>query len=152
MRFTLTALVLILLAGCASGPNYRFFPPGAALQEIRVLPNGQWALALLVQNNARLGIRVSGFEGTLSIDGVEAARFAPATDLQVAANGAERIELQLTPAPAAAGAVTQALAASRGIAYVIEGTLSTSDPAKRSDPFRFESRLNPAPGLDGTLR
>jgi hypothetical protein len=152
MRIFSLLLLFLLLAGCADGPKPRMFPPGASLQELRVQADGQWVLALLLQNNARLGIRVSGVEGVLLVDGVEAARLSPTLDLGIAANGVERVELQVAPSAAAAARVTAALANGRGVSYVIEGHLRTSEPGKRQDPFRFESRLSPTPGLTGTLR
>lgn len=152
MRKTLAVLAILLLAGCAGGPKARYFPPTASVQEIRALPSGDWSMAILVQNTARLGIRVTSVKGSLQIDGAGAAAFDQTLDLFIAANGVERITVEVTPTDLTSAAVAAALESRRGVAYIIEGSVGTSEPGKRTDPFRFESRLNPAPGLPGTLR
>ncbi len=152
MRITLAALALLLLAGCAGAPKPRMFAPSATVQEIRVSGDGRWVVALRVQNNARLGIRVDAIEARLSIDGSDAGRLDGTSSLPIASSSAERVEFTLTPTAAAASTVAAALEGARGVSYVIEGVLRTSEPERRKDPFRFESRLNPAPGLAGTLR
>jgi hypothetical protein len=152
MRAAILLALCALLAACAGGPKARMFPPGASVQEIRVLADGQWAVAILLQNNARLGIRINALDATLSIDGIEAARLNPTIDIGVASSSVERLELVLRPSPAAAEAVARGLAEGRGVGYAIQGELSTSEPGRRRDPFSFASRLSPTPGLADTLR
>ena len=40
----------------------------------------------------------------------------------------------------------------RSIAYSLEGTIYSSEPTSREDPFEFASALAPVPGLADTLR
>ena len=64
---------------------------------------------------------------------------------------ADTVEATMTPSVGAKLAVASALSASQSIRYEIQGHIGTS---QRSAPyeFKYESSLNPAPGLPGVLR
>jgi hypothetical protein len=57
----------------------------------------------------------------------------------------------MTPAAGAKLAVASALSASQSIRYEISGRIGTSQRSAPYD-FKYESSLNPAPGLPGVLR
>lgn len=152
MRIVFLAVLLVLLAACASTPKPRMFPPNASVQELKVLPDGSWEVALRVQNVARLGIRVSTVEATLRVGDVEATRIKQTLDLSIPASSAERIALTIAPSAGAADAVSLALSEGRSLSYAIEGSIATVEPSRRNDRFSFSSQLSPAPGLPGTLR
>ena len=128
------------------------FPPGASLQEIQVREDGRWDLAVLLQNNARLPVRMSGFTAALAIDGQPTATIEMPLDILIASSGTERVQVTIEPTAEGAAALRLALEAPRGVDYSLAGVLSTIEPSRRRDEFLYQSRLSPAPGLPGTLR
>lgn len=152
MHRVLIVVLIILLTACSGAPRARMFPPGASLQEIHVREDGRWELAVLLQNNARLPVRMSGFKAALSIDGQSTATIELPLDILIASSGAERVQVIIDPSAESAAALRLALAAPRGVDYSLAGVLNTIEPARRSDEFIYQSRLSPAPGLPGTLR
>jgi hypothetical protein len=152
MRFLAVPLIALLLCACAGAPKARMFPPGASVQELRVEEDGRWRVSVRVQNFARLAIRVEGVDAQLTVDGVAAGKVAASTDLPIPPNSADPVDIVIQPTPAAADALALAVSEGRSVSYTLEGSVRTIEPSRRSDAFRFDSRLSPAPGLPGTLR
>lgn len=152
MRIILALALLGLLTACAGPPKPRMFPPSASVQELRVLDDGRWEVALRIQNQARLNIRVAEAALTLYVDGQEAGRIELSVDRAIPSTSAERVPAIISPAARAADAVNLALSEGRSISYRLQGRLRSSEPERRDDPLSFDSRLNPAPGLPGVLR
>ena len=57
----------------------------------------------------------------------------------------------MSPSLEAKMAVASVLSASQSIRYELEGEIATSQ-RNAPYPFKYESSLNPAPGLPGVLR
>lgn len=151
LQAALAVLLLALVAGCASGPPKRIFPPQASLQELRVQPNGQWVAQVRIQNYSTVPMRFSLLEATLSVNGQEATRISIDPGLSVGPGSNELVQHVFTPAAGPKAAVDQALANRRAVRYQLTGRIASSEP-ESDHPFDYQSALDPVPGLAGVLR
>lgn len=154
MRKPLAALALMILvavAGCASGPPKRIFPPQASLKEVRVQADGQWVAQVRIQNYSTVPMRFSRLEATLTVDGQEATRISIDPALSVGPGSNEIVQHVFTPAAGPKAAVDQALANRRAVRYQLTGRIASSEPST-NHPFDYQSALDPVPGLTGVLR
>jgi hypothetical protein len=151
IRLLLTALVLVLLAGCAGGPPKRVFPPQVSVQELRFEADGRWTTQLRIRNFSTVSMRFSRLQGALTIAGQEAAAFDFDPGLSVGPGSTELVQHSFLPAPAAKAALESAIAAGRGARYRVAGEIRSSDPGT-TDRYEYESALDPVPGLSGVLR
>lgn len=151
LQAALALLVLALVAGCASGPPKRIFPPQASLQELRVQADGQWMAQIRIQNYSTVPMRFSRLEATLAVNGQEATRISIDPGLSVGPGSNELVQHVFTPAAGPKAAVDQALANRRAVRYQLTGRIASSEPAT-DHPFEYQSALDPVPGLAGILR
>lgn len=151
LQAALALLLLAVVAGCASGPPKRVFPPQASLQELRVQPDGQWVASIRIQNFSTVPMRFSRLEATLAVNGAEAARISLDPGLSVGPGSNELVQHVFTPAAGPKAAVDQALASRRAVRYQLTGRIASSEPAT-DHPFEYQSALDPVPGLTGILR
>ncbi|MCK9539747.1 hypothetical protein [Dokdonella sp.] len=146
MRFPqpLALLALAALLGaCSSGPPRKIHPSTASIQQLAVLPDGQWNLTLRIENFSNVPMHYDTLDATLSIDGVAAGELHARPDITITGNSGEVVEARLQ--------ATTRLPAGRDFAYRIEGRIRTSDPKANFD-FERTSRLSPVPGVAGTWR
>jgi hypothetical protein len=151
LKAALALLLLALVAGCASGPPKRIFPPQASLQELRVQPDGQWVAQVRIQNYSTVPMRFSRLEATLSVNGQEATRISIDPGLSVGPGSNELVQHVFTPAAGPKAAVDQALANRRALRYQLTGRIASSEH-ESDHPFDYQSALDPVPGLAGVLR
>ena len=147
----LAVLLLALLAGCASGPPKRVYPPQASLQEVRVQADGQWVAQIRIQNYSTVPMRFSRLEATLAVNGKEATRISIDPGLSVGPGSNELVRHAFTPSASAKADVDQALANRRSVRYQLSGRIASSEPTT-DHPFDYQSALDPVPGLTGVLR
>ena len=145
-------LLALLLAGCGGGPVVRVFPPEARVNEITVLPSGEWRVELRLQNFSTVPMRMDAIDATLSVNGIDAGALAARPGFSVGPFTSDVHAITLRPTPAASDALVAALASRRAVRYAIAGTIASSEPRERTWPFDFDSALSPVPGLDGVLR
>jgi len=144
-------LLLALVAGCASGPPKRVFPPQVSLKELQVQGDGQWVAQVRIQNYSTVPMRFSRLEATLSVNGQEATRISIDPGLSVGPGSNELVQHVFMPAAGPKAAVDQALANRRAVRYQLTGRIASSEPAT-DHPFDYQSALDPIPGLTGVLR
>jgi len=144
-------LLLALVAGCASGPPKRVFPPQVSLKELQVQADGQWVAQVRIQNYSTVPMRFSRLEATLSVNGQEATRISIDPGLSVGPGSNELVQHVFMPAAGPKAAVDQALANRRAVRYQLTGRIASSEPAT-DHPFDYQSALDPIPGLTGVLR
>jgi hypothetical protein len=147
----LLLMMAVLLAGCASGPKKRIFPPEARLQQLQLDEDGRWQLQLRLHNYSNVPMTFTSIEAALQIGDVDAGRMSLSPRLTIAANSVELLNAPLSLPPAASQALDQAVATGSGIGYRLSGSIVSSDP-RGSHRFEFSSRLHPVPGLGGVLR
>lgn len=145
-------LAAIALAACSNAPPKRIFPPTASIQQLTAEPDGQWLLHVRIQSFSNVPHTVSGLDAQLRIDGIDAAHLQLSPGFAIGPQSAEVEEIRITPGAEAASRVQAALDSGRRVDYHLQGTLTSSEPKKRSDAFSFDGQLWPAPGLPGVLR
>jgi hypothetical protein len=143
--------VVVLLAGCSSGPRREINPPRASLQELAVQADGQWRLSVRLQNFSNVGTSFVSVDAALDVAGEAAGPVKAQPMLLVGPNSAEVVTVVIAPTAAAKTAVAASLAARRGVRYRLAGRIRTQDP-DGNHAFEYESTLDPVPGLDGVLR
>lgn len=149
-------VALLALVAC-SPPRKSVFPPATRVQQLRILPDGHWQLTLRIQNNSYTGMHFTAVNLRMTVDQHDAGALSASPDLDIPQFAADVVDLRLTPAPAAAAALS-AIAnkgSSVSIAYTLKGSI-TATTKQDKDPHSFDidrrDWLSPAPGLDNTFR
>jgi hypothetical protein len=152
-------LLTLLCAGLlACGPTRKsVYPPTVSIQQLSVLPNGQWQLTVRIQNNSYGEMDFASLDGQLQIAALVPARLHATFARDIPALAGDVIQLQLLPT----AAMTQALqaTASKGsassLAYRISGSTSaTPEQEHKPRAFSFSGNdwLSPVPGIPHTWR
>jgi hypothetical protein len=148
----LCALVLSLAAcGGDDGVKKQINPPRASIQQLTVMANGQWKLVVRIQNFSNVPATFTSVNAKLTIGGQVAGSVSSAPNMSIGGESADTVEAVLTPSLEGKMAVASVLSASQSVRYTLEGQLGTSQRGAPYD-FKYESSLNPAPGLPGVLR
>lgn len=144
----------LLLAACSRGPVRRVSEPSALIQQLTVRADGRWSVELRIENFSSIPMRFDAVDLGLKFGEHDAGRVTAQPALSIGPESADVVTAVFTPQSAGKLAVADALAAGRGIGYVLEGRIqATPDEGKRrSFEVRRGSQLNPAPGLPGVLR
>ena len=151
-RILFAAVLFTALAACSGGAvRKQINPPGASIQQLAVLPNGQWQLSVRLQNFSNVPTAFQGVDAKLTIGGQEAGSVTFAPQMSIGPDSADVVTTLLTPALGAKLAVASALSAGQSVRYTLEGRIATTTP-KGNHSFNYESTLNPAPGLTGVMR
>ena len=148
----LCASVFALSAcGGGDGTRPRLNPPRASVQQLTVLPNGQWRLVLRLQNFSNRATDFTAINGNLSLGGHVAGGVSATPNINIGPESADTVEATVSPSLEAKTAVATALSGGQSVSYRLDGQITTS---QRNAPYEFEyeSSLNPAPGLPGVLR
>ncbi len=151
-RLVVAAALLTSLAGC-SGPGIKKLinPPRASIQQLAVQPNGQWNLAVRLQNFSNVPMTFQSVSVKLLVSGHEAGSIAVSPGIAIGPESADVVNAVLTPGLGAKLAVASALSAQQSVRYTLTGTIGTEEP-RRDYEFSYDSTLNPAPGLNGVMR
>ena len=147
----LCALVLALPACGGGRVKKQLNPPRASVQQLTVLPGGQWKLVLRLQNFSNVPSNFSAVSGNLKFAGHPAGGFNANPNISIGPESADTVETTVTPSVEAKLAVASALSGSQSVRYEIEGMITT-DQRNAPYDFKYESALNPAPGLPGVMR
>lgn len=149
------ALATLLVAACASGPPRRISQPAASIQELAVQADGRWSVSLRLQNYSSIPMRFDTVDLRLAVDGQAAGALRKSPALEIGPESADVITVVLEPDPTARMLLADALAARRGVGYVLEGHIQAAPVDRggsRSYDIKRSSALTPAPGLPGVLR
>jgi hypothetical protein len=143
-------LLTILLAACG-GPVKRVFPPQVSLQEVVLNANGEVSAKFRIQNYSTVTTRFGRIVSNLSISGNEAARLDFNPDVSIGPGSIEVVSQTFALSPGAKTSIETALKNRSRISYSLSGEISSSEPRSNFD-IKYESALNPVPGLPSTLR
>jgi hypothetical protein len=152
-------LLVLLSAGLiACGPPKKsVFPPTVSVQQLKVLPDGEWQLTVRIQNNSYGEMDFSSLDGRLQIAQLLPVRVHGAFALDIPALTGDVTTITILPtAP-----MTRALQAvgAKGSAGSLGYRLSGSAVAKpeqekqaRDFDFSGSDSLSPTPGIPNTYR
>ena len=151
-----TALIGTSLVAC--GPAKKsVFPPTLSIQQLTVLPNGQWRLILRIQNNSYGEMDFKSLEGQLQIGALAPIRLHSTVERDIPQLAGDVLQLDVLPT----GPMVQALQAVAGkgsagsVAYLIKGSiLAKPDQEKQVRNFDFDGNgwISPVPGIPNTWR
>lgn len=152
LKCTLLWLAIALLSACSSGAvRKQINPPSASIQQLAVLQDGQWRLTVRLQNFSNVPTAFKQVTAKLLVGGQDAGSFELAPAITIGPESADVLTTTIKPALGAKLVVASALAAGQSAAYALSGSIATTSP-KGNYPFRYDSALNPAPGLGGVMR
>lgn len=152
------ALILLGASLIACGPTKKsVFPPTLSIQQLTVLPNGQWRVTLRIQNNSYDEMDFKSLEGQLKIGALAPIRLHATFERDIPELAGDVLPLDLLPT-AAMNQVLQE-AATKGsagsVAYHIKGS-TRAKPAqeKHARDFDFDGSdwISPVPGIPNTWR
>ena len=150
----LLALTCALLAACAGGPIRRVSDPAAGIQQLTVHANGEWTVALRIDNFSSIPMRFDAVDLAVTVDGVAAGTLRGNAGITIGPESADVATLPFAPSADARLRIADALAARRSIAYTLAGRVDATpeDGGTRSFEVDRDSALTPVPGLPGVLR
>ncbi|MEO7052496.1 MAG: hypothetical protein ABI128_12610 [Rhodanobacter sp.] len=160
MKRLLRGLVVILLgAGLgACGPARKsVFPPTLSIQQLTVLPNGQWRLTVRIQNNSYGEMDFKSLEGQLQVGALAPVRLHASFERDIPELTGDVLPVDLLPT----GAMNHALqeAAGKGsagsVAYRLQGSARAKpEQEKLARDFDFDGNgfISPVPGIANTWR
>ena len=152
LRWLLPGVALLALSAC--GPGTKLQPPTAGIQQLQVLPDGQWQLTLRIQNYSYdTGMHVYALDADLDLAGKRAGHVAVSPGLDIPAMSADTASATITPDAAARAA----LAAAKGnaVAYELKGGMNVGK-GESGKPQHFDldgkGYISPVPGVANTWR
>lgn len=160
MKRLLRSFLLILLSAglLACGPERKsVYPPTMSIQQLSVLPNGQWQLTLRIQNNSYGEMDFASLDGQLQVAALVPIRLHANFSRDIPALAGDVIQLEVLPTAAMAQAL-QSIAdkgSAGSLAYRISGnTNAKPEQEKQSRDFDFSGNdwLSPVPGIPHTYR
>lgn len=152
-------LLALLTAGLiACGPAKKsVYPPTVSIQQLVVLPSGQWQMTMRIQNNSYGEMDFKSLDGQLQIADSVPIRLHAVFKLDIPALTGDVIQLDVLPT----AAMTQALQAIAGkgssgrLAYRVGGSTSAKPEQEdklRDFDFNGNDWLSPVPGIANTYR
>ena len=155
--YRLIPVLLVLgLVGC--GPARKsVFPPTVSIQEMSVRPDGQWQLAVRIQNNSYGGMNFRAIDGELKLAELVPVRLHAKFDLDIPAFAGDIARINVLPTPEMSQALAAAAAKGSGgsVPYSVVGRASAK-PEQEEQPRDFEFHgndwLSPVPGIPNTWR
>ena len=150
----LLALTCALLAACAGGPIRRVSDPAAGIQQLTVHANGEWTVALRIDNFSSIPMRFDAVDIALTVDGVAAGALRGNAGITIGPESGDVASLPFTPSADARLRIADALASRRSVAYTLAGRVDAApeDGGMRGFDIDRESAMTPVPGLPGVLR
>ena len=130
----LAALMAALTAGLvACGPPRKsVFPPSLSIQEMRLLPNGQWQLTLRIQNNSYGGMDFRSIDGELKVADLVPVRLHTSFDLDIPAFAADVTQINLLPTPEMTAALKATASKGSAGTDAVPRYANTSPPRART--------------------
>lgn len=158
MRLLRWIIPVLLLGLIACGPAKKsVYPPTLSIQQLSVLPGGQWQLTVRIQNNSYGEMDFTSLDGQLQIAELVPIRLHAVFKRDIPALTGDVIQLDVLPT----AAMTQALQAIAGkgssgrLAYRVSGSASAK-PEQEDKPRAFDFNgndwLSPVPGIADTYR
>lgn len=160
MQRLLQCLLLLLMSGAliACGPPRKsVFPPHVTIQQLVVMPDGQWQLTLRIQNNSYDEMDFTALNGQLQIGSQIPVLVQAAFNRAIPELAGDVITLNVLPTAAMAQALetSGAKGSSGSLEYHLSGSVTAvPEQTKKSRDFAFKGTdwLSPVPGVAHTYR
>lgn len=147
LRFLLLLVAIVALAACGMGTKLQ--PPTASIQQLRILPGGQWELTVRIQNYSYdTGMHVYALDADIDLGGNRAGHVALSPALDIPAMNADIATTTITPNADARAALMSAKG--DAVAYELKGGMSVGKgEAGKPDRFDLDGKgfLSPVPGV-----
>ncbi|MGY3040251.1 hypothetical protein ACVWWQ_001874 [Rhodanobacter sp. TND4EL1] len=158
MRLLRWILPVLLLGLAACGPAKKsVFPPSMSIQQLVVLPSGQWQLTVRIQNNSYAGMKFTELDGQLQIAENVPVRLHANFDLDIPELAGDVLRIDVLPTTAMSQAL-QAIAdkgSAGSLAYRISGS-TRAKPEQEDKPRSFDFSgndwISAVPGIANTYR
>lgn len=154
----ITFTVLLCLTVAACGPARKsVYPPNVTIQELSVLPNGEWQVTLRIQNNSYSAMDFTSIEGQLQIAQLVPVRLHASFERNIPALNGDVIQLRILPTQAMTQReqATVVKGSASTLAYRINGSaLATPEQEHKPRSFDFDGKawISPVPGIAHTWR
>lgn len=149
LRYLLLAATVTALAAC--GPvKHPINPPNASIQQLDVLPDGQWKLQVRLENFSDQTVHYGAFKADLRVGDETAGKIDVDANMDIPGENADILETTLMPGAGAAMAFKSAVSHPDGVAYELKGTIDI--PSAKEFKFEHSSRLSPVPGVANSYR
>lgn len=159
MRLTRWIIFAVLILGLvACGPEKKsVYPPNVTIQQLVLLPSGQWRLTVRIQNNSYGEMDFKSLDGQLQIAGLVPVRLHATFALDIPTLAGDVIQLDVLPTTAMADALKAVAAkgSSGSLAYRVSGSASAKpeqEDKPRSFDFNGNDWISPVPGIPNTYR
>ena len=156
------ARVFLLLATTAAliacgPPKKSVFPPTVSIQQLKVLPDGEWQLTLRIQNNSYGEMDFTSLDGRLQMADLVPIRLHETFERDIPALVGDVVMLNVLPTPPMTKALqaVNAKGSAGSLGYRISGsTKAKPEQEKQARDFDFNGNdfLSPAPGIANTYR
>lgn len=152
-------LLLALSAGLiACGPARKsVYPPNVTIQQLLVLPNGQWQLTVRIQNNSYGEMDFTSIESRLQFARLVPVRVHATFKRDIPALNGDVIQIQILPTVEMTQMEQTVAAKGSGgtLAYRISGSV-IAKPEQEDKPRSFDfdgnAWISPVPGIAHTWR
>lgn len=152
-------LLCLLVAGLiACGPARKsVFPPTVTIQQLSVLPTGQWLLTVRIQNNSYGEMDFTSIESQLQIANLVPVRVHATFERDIPALVGDVVRIKILPTPEMTRMEQTIMpqGSAGSMAYRITGS-AMAKPEQEDKPRSFDfdgnAWLSPAPGIAHTWR
>lgn len=158
MRLLRWIIPVLLLGLAACGPAKKsVYPPNVSIQQLTVLPGGQWQLTLRIQNNSYGEMDFRSLDGLLQVAELVPVRLHATFERDIPELAGDVVRLDVLPTAAMAQALQAGAAkgSAGSLAYRVSGSISAR-PEQESKPRDFDfsgnNWISPVPGIPGTYR
>ena len=156
LRGSLMCLLTTGLVACGP-PKKSVFPPTVSVQQLKVLPDGEWQLTVRIQNNSYGEMDFKSIDGRLQLAELVPVRLHGSVELDIPALTGDVTLLNILPTAAMSQAlqVLNARGSAGGLGYRISGSANAKpEQEKQARDFDFggNDSLSPTPGIPNTYR
>jgi hypothetical protein len=154
----ITPILLLCLALAACGPEKKsVYPPNVTIQQLVVLPGGQWRLTVRIQNNSYGEMDFKSLDGQLQVANLVPIRLHSTFALDIPTLAGDVIQVDVLPTTAMSDALKAVASkgSSGSLAYRVSGSTSAKpeqEDKPRSFHFNGNDWISPVPGIANTYR
>jgi len=158
-RLLRDSLMFLLTAGLvACGPPKKsVFPPTVSVQQLKLLPDGEWQLSVRIQNNSYGEMDFTSLDGQLQIADLVPVRLHGTFELDIPALSGDVTTLTILPTAPMSKALqaVSAKGSAVSLGYRVSGSANAKpEQEKQARDFDFSGNdsLSPTPGIPNTYR